>query len=136
MKKYFIYREEHKGNIVYVNKIEGYLFEPKNTIDYGIEINKVIVVDQNLVKKIIKRKIKNKLEFYLQYLINKDDEDDSRRALDDLQRYRNMVSRRYSLYLENKYLDLLNKKFDVIERELKSNIIYNELEVEEIHKSR
>ena len=137
--KYSIYKKDYNGEITLNIEKDGYHFNPKNTIDYGLEINEIIVIKSSLIEKIIKKKIKNKLDLYLQLLIEKldgDESDDSRRALGDLQRYRLVVNKKYGFYLDNKYLELLNKKFDVIEREFKSNIIYDDLELEEAHKSR
>lgn len=136
--KYFVYRKDYNGTISFNSEIKGYELYPKNTVNYGIKVNEMVIVKSSLIEKVIKRKIKNKLELYLQFLIEKidgEDSDDSRIALGDLQKYRVIVNKKYSPYLNGKYLELLNKKFDVIERELKSNIIYNNLE-EEVHKSR
>ena len=52
--------------------------------------------------------------------------DDTRKALGDLERYRKVINERYSIYLDEKYMDLLNKKMDVIERELKNNLFYKD----------
>lgn len=139
MEKYFITRTYLEGEIIYVaSEIKGYQFKPKNNIDYGFKIDEVTIIKGSLVEKVIKRKIKNKLDIYLQFLIEQledDSSDDSRVALDDLQRYRVIIKKRYSNYLDEKYLELLNQKLDVIEKELKGHIIYNNLE-EKAHKSR
>ena len=136
MKKYLVFKDNYNGTVISSN-INGCSFNPRNSINYGIKVNEVIIVKQSLIEKVVKRKIKSKLDFYLQFLIEQldnDDSDSSRKALGDLQRYRLIVNEKYANYLDSKYIELLNKKFDVIEKELKSNIIYDELE--EVHKSR
>ena len=133
MKQYLISKEKYNGEIVYVNydKLKGYKFTPKNNFLYdGIKVNEMIIIKPSFVEKIIKRKIKNRLDFYLKLIIDNldgtDDSDDTRKALGDLERYRKVINERYSIYLDEKYMDLLNKKMDVIERELKNNLFYKD----------
>ena len=133
MKQYLISKEKYNGEIVYVNydKLKGYRFTPKNHFPYdGIKVNEMIIIKPSFVEKIIKRKIKNRLDFYLKLIIDNldgtDDSDDTRKALGDLERYRKVINERYSIYLDEKYMDLLNKKMDVIERELKNNLFYKD----------
>ena len=84
-----------------------------------------------MIEKVVKRKIKNKLDYYLQLIIanldGNESDDDTRKALGDLQRYKKVVNDKYSIYLDEKYLTLLNKKIDVFERELKNNLLYSNL---------
>ena len=58
--------------------------------------------------------------------LESDDDDDTRIALDDLARYKKNIKEKYSIYLDKKYMELLNKKINVIEKELKNNLIYEE----------
>ncbi len=140
MKQYLISKEKYNGEIVYVNydKLKGYKFTPKNNFPYdGIKVNEMIIIKPSFVEKVIKRKIKNRLDFYLKLIIENldgaDDSDDTRKALGDLERYKKVVNERYSIYLDDKYMELLNKKMDVIERELKNNLLYSDyLEEEQV----
>ena len=134
MKQYLVSKEKYNGEIVYVNydKLRGYKFTPKNNFHYdGIKVK------PSFVEKVIKRKIKNRLDFYLKLIIENldgaDDSDDTRKALGDLERYKKVINERYSIYLDDKYMELLNKKMDVIERELKNNLLYSDyLEEEQV----
>ena len=97
----------------------------------------MIIIKPSFVEKVIKRKIKNRLDFYLKLIIENldgaDDSDDTRKALGDLERYKKVINERYSIYLDDKYMELLNKKMDVIERELKNNLLYSDyLEEEQV----
>lgn len=146
MKQYLISKTNYNGEIVYLNvdKKSGYKVNPKNNVPYdGVKVNEMIVIKPDFIQKIIKRKIKNKLELYLKFLLlDTDDSTDSRKALGDLQRYRYFVKEKYSLFLDEKYLILLNNKFDILERNLKSKIVSIELnkpqyeEIEEYKRSR
>lgn len=117
-------------------KIKGYQFMPKNKVHYdGILVTEVCIVKPTFIEKMMKRKIKNRLDFYLRYVIEgmdgEDDSDDTRKALDDLQRYRVFVRDRYAPFLDEKYIDLLEKKFSVLERELRSLVLTSYLPQEE-----
>lgn len=144
MKQYLISKTNYNGEVVYlnINKENGYKINPKNKIAYdGVKVNEMVFIKPEFIQKIIKRKIKNKLEFYLSFIVQDADDDDTRKALGDLQRYRYFVKEKYSMFLEDKYLTLLNNKFDILERNLKTKIINNMekqqyIEVEEHRRSR
>ncbi len=132
MRQYLISKKKYNGEIVLVNcdEVKSYKLTPKNNYPYeGIKVNELIIIKPSLIEKIIKRKIKNKLDFYLRVIIENlesDDDDDTRIALDDLARYKKNIKEKYSIYLDKKYMELLNKKINVIEKELKNNLIYEE----------
>ncbi len=134
MKQYLISKEKYNGEIVYLNceDLKGYKINPKNNYSYdGIKVNEMIIIKPSLIEKIIKRKVKNKLDYYLKLIIDNldgnDSDDDTRIALDDLQRYKKIINDKYSIYLDEKYMALLNKKINVFERELKNNLLYQNL---------
>lgn len=144
--KYFISKAKYNGDVVYLNcdKV-GYKVNPKNNIPYdGIKVNEMVIIKPEFIQKIIKRKIKARLEFYLKFIIDDldDSSDDTRMALGDLQRYKKVIKEKYSIYLDKKYLALLNGKIDILERNLKSRIVtstlnqINEIEEKETRRSR
>ena len=140
MKQYFISKKNYNGEVVFVNydKVNGYKVNPKNNFPYeGIKVNEMIIIKPSLINKIIKRKIKKHLDFYLKIIIDNidnDSDDDTRIALDDLARYKKIIKERYSIYLDKKYMELLNKKISVIERELQNNLICEKSYDEEVKK--
>lgn len=144
MKQYLISKTNYNGEVVYLNisKDKGYRISPKNKINYdGVKVNEMVFIKPEFIQKIIKRKLRNKLDLYLNFLICEDtSDDDTRKALDDIQRYRFFVKEKYSLFLDDKYMLLLNNKFDIIERNLKTRIVKKQLEgneqVEEYRRSR
>lgn len=134
MKQYFISKKKYNGEVVYLNcdEIKGYKINPRNNYPYeGVKVNEMIIVKPSMIEKVVKRKIKNKLDYYLQLIIanldGNESDDDTRKALGDLQRYKKVVNEKYSIYLDEKYLALLNKKIDVFERELKNDLLYSKL---------
>ena len=151
IKKYHLYKRKTKERKVELNtnKEIGYIIKPKNTMKYeGIVVNSMTIIDDYLIKTLLKKKIKKKLDMYLQFLITVLEEDDTDGghlmfALNDLERYRRIVINNYKKYLEDKYIKLLMNKMDLIEQELKSkiktdinNFNLGEIEQEEPKKSR
>lgn len=151
IKKYHLYKKKTKERKVELNtkKEIGYTIKPKNQMKYeGIVVNSMTIIDDYLIKTLLKKKIKKKLDMYLQFLITVLEEDDTDGghlmfALNDLERYRRLVINNYKKYLEEKYIKLLMNKMDLIEQELKSkikidinNFNFGELEVEEPKKGR
>lgn len=115
-----------------INKMEGFKFSPKNSSEYlGIEVNSMLVVKPSFIDKLLKKKTKRKLDYYLKYLISILDSDDTsddsfRQALDDIARYKEIIEYKYRKYLDDKYINLLLKKINLIERELKERVAVNE----------
>lgn len=149
MKKqhYYIYKKGEEKSIVALDydKISGYRFIPKNNVKYdGVKVNSVVVINQSMIEKVLKRKIKNKLDLYLKLIIDyigdEDDGDAYREALNDLSRYKSIVLHKYQKYLDEKYLKLLLKKIAVLEFELTKKINFKQLDEdvyeEEIHRRR
>lgn len=133
MKKYYSISKENvyfEINYLDYKKLRGFKFTPKNKVKYnGVKVNKLIVVKLSLTNNILKKKIKRKLDMYLKYVVqilDSDDEDSGviELALNDLERYRRTVINKYQLYLEKKYTNLLLKKIDLLEHELKTKLMY------------
>ena len=150
-KKYHLYEKKIKENKVQLNlDIEkGYTIKPKNKMKYeGIVVNSMTIINNELIQTLLRKKIKKKLDSYLQFLIIVLDEDDTDAghlmfALNDLERYRRLVINNYNKYLDQKYLKLLKNKMDLIEQKLKTKIKINinsfnfeEMEMEEPKKGR
>lgn len=148
-KHYLITRRKDK-KICYINyeKLDGFTFKPLNNVelDDGIVVAKMVLFKPELIEKVLKRKIKHKLNTYLELILsNVDDDDESsnpvnvRAALNDLTRYRQLIINNYRKYLEDKYVEILLAKISMIEEELKNKLVcllYNDEKEEEHHKSR
>lgn len=121
-KQYSVLKENsNKDGVILENK-NGYKVKPKNKVPYdGIKVNEVVIVDEKMIQKVIKRKIKTQLNKYLR-IIESDDEDGARIALDDLSRYRKKIGKKYKKYLQEEYISLIRKKMGIIEQELKKKV--------------
>ena len=130
-KHYFINKKNNNNEIIYLdyNKLKGFDFSPKNKIKYdGIVVNKMVIIKPSMIEKVLKRKIKNKLDLYLKLIVRFIESDDSdngesiREALNDLTRYKSIIAHIYRKYLDEKYLRLLLKKIVILEYELNSKL--------------
>lgn len=128
---YNIFKDNNSHDSVHINStMSGFDITPKNTINYdGIVVNKLVIVKQAFIEKILKKKIKRKLELYLQFLIEfieSDSDDDStlNEVLSDITRYRDIINYKYRKHLGDNYIDLLLKKIELLDYELKVKL-YN-----------
>ncbi len=131
---YYISKENKNKEIVFLDvEKKGLKIKPKNKVDYpGIKVNSMMIIKPSLIEKILKRKIKSRLDMYLNFAMNcnEDDDTDTRYALDDIARYRNQVNEKYIYYLSKKYLAVLNKKIDILENEFQSKL--KEIDLEQV----
>ena len=131
-KHYYINKEDNNKEIIYLDfdKLKGFDFSPKNSFKYdGIVVNKMVIIKPSMIEKVLKRKIKNKLDLYLKLIVKFIDSEDSddgesiREALNDLTRYKSIIAHKYRKYLDEKYLKLLLKKIVILEYELNSKLV-------------
>ena len=129
-KSYYISRKEKAKEIVYLDydKITGYDIKPKNSTKYGMIVNKMIIVNPSMIEKLLVKKTQGKLDMFLKKMIyllesDTDDGDAYREALNDMTRYKNIINYKYRKYLDDKYVNRLNKKVHILEQELKRKIL-------------
>lgn len=136
-KHYYIEKNKvkYKTNLD-VLKMKGFKVTPQNKYEYpGVEVKSMLLIKPSFIEKLLVKKTKRKLEYYLKYIINildeSDDDGDLRQALNDLTRYKSIVRHKYKKFLDDKYIDLLTKKISMLERELKSKIVYKTMNNDE-----
>ena len=128
--KNYICKRASNGSIIILDKnaLNGLSFNPKNSSKYGIAISKMIIVSPDIVKKLLIKSTKRKLDKFIRLLASLADDDDAtdaslREALNDLSRYRNIVEYKYNKYLDEKYKEQLIAKIDILEGEIKKKIL-------------
>lgn len=149
MNHYSIVKNKFKGKFtINYDNFDGFKVKPRNQVKHGgIAVTSLTVTNQGFIDNVLKRKTKKKLDLYLKYIISIIEDEGStdptgvRMALDDLQRYKSIIDYRYRKYLDEKYVHLLLKKIELLERELKTKMVkleyYNTEKVEEkSHRSR
>ena len=126
-KRYYINKKNPNKEIIFIDydRMKGFDFSPKNNINYdGIVVNKMVIIKPSMIKKVLMRKIKKKLDLYLKLIIRFIESDDSdngeslREALNDLTRYKSIIAHKYRKYLDEKYLTILAKKINILEQKL------------------
>lgn len=143
-KGYIICRNKNEYNITLTNySKDGFNFKPLNKIKYpGIKVNSLVIVNKDFIEKILKRKIKKRLNSFVKLMISvvedeDDDPNDVTKALNELSKYRSIIINKYRKYLDEKYVTLLLKKLDFLENELKQKMIYmDDLIYEELNETR
>ena len=130
---YTVAKQTNNGEVTFINysKMDGFKITPKNNVEYpGIEINSMLIVKPTFIEKVLKRKNKIKLNYYLNYIIDESEDDSSnlREVLDNIERYKGIIEYKYRKYLSDKYINLLRKKLDVVEKKIRTKLIYQELE--------
>ena len=140
-KRYYIVDKENNeivhGYIDYDN-IKGFKIKPQNKISYeGVEVGHLTLVEPELIKKVLKRKTKRKLNAYLSFLLTAiDDEDSDGEALElvieDAIRYKSIIVNKYSKFLDRNYINTLLRKVNMVEKELKAKLLelYKEEELQ------
>ncbi len=124
MNNYFISKDNKSGEIIYLEYDKnGYKVTPKRKKEDAIEVNKIVFVSPSLTKKLLKKKIDNKLTKLLYELnaINIDNEDDDssndgriRDMLKEAERLKINIINNYKKYLGNTYSILSLKKLEII----------------------
>lgn len=133
--KNYICKRTKNGSIIILDKnaLQGLSFNPKNSSKYGVAISKMIIVNPDMVRRLLIKSTKRKMDKFIRLLASLADDDDTtdaslREALNDLSRYRNIVEYKYSKYLDEKYQEQLIAKIDILEGEIKKKIIYGDNE--------
>ena len=93
-------RNKFNGKLSDLNSksFEGLSIKPKNHLENDMKVNKVLVVNQAYIEKILRKKITRKLDYFLKYIIalidgseDATNPDNLRLALDDLAHYRSII---------------------------------------------
>lgn len=135
MAKHYLIIKNNDNKICYIKykELDGMTFKPLNKLDCedSVVVAKMVLFKPEFIEKVLKRKIKNKLDQYLKLILSTVDEDSEtsdpvnvRAALNDITRYRQLVINNYRKYLEERYLELLLTKISIIEEELKNKLVY------------
>lgn len=136
-KRYLIVKGKNDSSITYFeyDKMEGYDLSPKKNIKIkdAINVNKVVIINPSLMQKVASKKMDSKFKKLLQLMtMIFEGEDDGetgeayREGLNEISKLRLEAKVKYEKFMEEEDFQLLNKKLDILEQELKSRIYYLE----------
>jgi hypothetical protein len=126
--KFFIIKNKNSEEIAYYEYDEttGYNIKPKNNskIEDCINVNKMIIINPSLIQKVIAKKIKRRFDVLLNFLSDmyEDEEDNPEglmQALTEIERIRSELINNNREYIDEKELDLIDKKLAILENEAK-----------------
>lgn len=130
-RSYSISRDDKTQEIMYFeyDKVEGYKVSPKVTTKDSIEVSKIVIVNNEMSEKIIRRKIDKKIAYLLAQLklieeSGNPDEGGIKRNLMDAEKLRLQIINNYVKYLGNTYQSLTLKKIQIIINQLRYKL-YN-----------
>lgn len=131
---YILLRNKYENCKIQIDSkklLNGFRIHPKNKIAHdGVEVNEMTINSKNFVEHIVKKKTNRKLEGYIQYLMSLiDDNNDESGSfigfvLNDVTKFRAIIKGKYAQYLDEHYVELLLKKLDLLEHELKVKAYY------------
>lgn len=139
-KKYLIVKNKNDKAITYFeyDKMEGYDLSPKKgvKIEDAINVNKVVIINPSLAEKVAKKKFDLKFRKLIQLLniIFESDDDTGtayREGLNEVSKLRLELLNKYRKHLEKEESDLMDKKLDILEQELKLRLYYLEQNYQE-----
>ena len=128
-------KSAYDGKKVNLKKIDGLEIKPKNKIKYdAVEVNSMVIVNQKYIEKLLRKKTKRKLDYFLRYIValidgesDATDPSNLHLALDDLAHYKSIIEYKYRKFLDEKYVNLLLQKIEMLEHEIKVKMAYMEM---------
>lgn len=130
-KSYYIVdktKKEITNGYINENQTRGFGIRPQNNVPYeGIEVSHLTLVNAELIKKVLIKKTKRKLNTYLNFLLAIVDDDDTdgealELVIEDAERYKRIIIEKYSKFLEKSYIKSLLRRLNTVEKELNKKL--------------
>lgn len=131
MDKRFVVKKDAKTDVItYMEyeKLKGFSVKPKNQDSFEdmINVNEMILINPSLIEKLIAKKCNRTFDKILKMLsvVSSDDDDDTDSGymliLDEIERFKNILSNKYKHYMEEKEYEMTIKKLELLEQEVES----------------
>lgn len=110
----------------YKVNISGLKVQPANKVpSQSIKANEITIVDKELINSYIKQRINKKMDKIINFMVNiinnDDSDDDSGMVLDEVNRLKGIIEKKYKEFLViNDYRNYMNK-LNVLEEEFQRN---------------
>ena len=111
-----------------LKELDGFLFGRKTHKINGVTINNLIIHNKKITHKIVKIQVDkkyNKLIVLLTELLVSDDDSGSgiREALNEIEKFRQIIKNKYREYLTKKELEVMSNKLTMIKKEANKRLI-------------
>ena len=131
---YLIIKNKDKKSATYF-KVDGYSLNSKNKnikLKDAINVNKMVIINQSLIDKIINRNIDSKFKKLINLILGIYDTSDDTAgnmmlALNEVEKFKREVINKYVNYMNKKQLEKLERKIRLLEGEIaKKSYLMNE----------
>ena len=123
-------KKEKEAIDLELDKLNGYKVSPKVKEKDGIEVNRILFIDDDFSERIIRKKIDTKIEYLLAKLKEYNDEGTDngslKKSLMEAEKLRIQLINKYIKYLGHTYFSLTLKKIELIIEELNYKLYVKE----------
>ncbi len=145
-KKYLIVKDKNDSSITYFesNSMQGYDLTTKKNVKIkdAIDVSKVVIINPSLMNKVATKQVNLKFKKLLQFVtVIFDQTDDSDPAtayhlgLNEIGKLRLEAKVKYYKYMKQEEIDIIEKKLDILEQELKLRLYYLEQTYDNIYEN-
>ena len=128
--RFLIVKEKNSKEIKYFDydKLDGYNLRAKENVHFedAIDVSRMIIINPTFIEKIATKKLNTKFDKLINmmsFVCEMDEEDESgegyRIALDEANKLKMELINKYKKYLDEQKLELMLKKIEILEDELK-----------------
>lgn len=130
-RRFVVKKEAQEETITYMEyeKLKGFNVKPKDSLELEdmINVNEMIVINPGLIEKLVSKKCKRRLEkiiLMLSVVYEDESSDDSaiEMVLDEMEKFKTMLRKKYKDYLKKEEYKLYIKKIEILENEARIRI--------------
>ncbi len=139
-RRFVVKKEAHEETITYMEyeKLKGFNVKPKDSLEIEdmINVNEMIVINPGLIEKLVSKKCKRRLEKIILMLsvVYEDEASDDgaiEMVLDEMEKFKTMLRKKYKDYLKKEEYKLYLKKIEILESEARIRINEKRREIQE-----
>ena len=139
-RRFVVKKDAHDETITYMEyeKLKGFNVKPKDSfeMDDMINVNEMIIINPGLIEKLVFKKCKRRLEkiiLMLSVVYEDESTDDGNieMVLDEMEKFKTMLRKKYKEYLKKEEYKLYLKKIEILESEARIRLNEKRKEVQE-----
>lgn len=139
-RRFVVKKDAHEETITYMEyeKLKGFNVKPKDSfeMDDMINVNEMIIINPGLIEKLVFKKCKRRLEkiiLMLSVVYEDESTDDGNieMVLDEMEKFKTMLRKKYKEYLKKEEYKLYIKKIEILESEARIRLNEKRKEVQE-----